>query len=92
MTHVTESLAWVVNSVLLAAALAALVWWRNRLALVVCLVAADPLWTMLTHALLDRSLPPTPLLQALSVVAADAPLWAAFLMGFVHLFGAAGQG
>lgn len=91
MAYVTESLAWTVNAVLFAAALVALLRWRNRLALVTLLLAADPVWTMLSQAVLEHSVPGVPLFQALYAIAGDAPLWASFIVGFASVFGAAGR-
>ncbi len=86
LTHITEPLAWAVDAVLLAAALAALLRWRNRLAWVVLLIAADPLWTPLVERALIRIPPGAPLIP----LVAEAPLWAAFIIGFAGVFSAAG--
>ena len=85
----TQGLAWAVDLVLFAAASAGLLRWRGRLALVAWLLAANPLWTRGWGALLGRSVPDVPLLQALFTAAGDAPMWVAFAVGLWGVFGVA---
>ncbi len=89
--HATEAAASAVDAVLLAASIAAVLWRRAPLAWVACLVAADPLWAQAFAATVSRLVPPEPAAQALSTVLADAPLWAAFVLGFRLLLGRAGE-
>ena len=87
--HFTQGLAFAVDVLLFAVASAGLARWRGRLALVVWLLAADPLWTRVWGVALGRSVPDVPLLQALFTAAADGPMWVAFALGLSGVFGAA---
>ena len=88
--HATEGAASAVDAILLAASIAAVLWRRAPLAWVACLVAADPLWAQAFAATVSRLVPPEPAAQALSTALADAPLWAAFIVGFRLLLSPAG--
>lgn len=79
------------DGLLLVASLVALRWRRAPLAWVACLVAADPLWAQAFSALVGPRVPPEILVQVLATVAGDAPLWAAFVVGFSALAPRSGE-
>jgi len=86
--HLPQTLAEAIDVVLLVATGVTLFRWRSHLSGVVFLLAAEPLWSLAAASLhvadLARS---TPAQQAVAVVATDAPLWGAFILGLFKLLG-----
>ena len=87
--HLTQALADGLDVVLLAAAIAVFALRRSHLAAVTGLLAAAPLWSLAAATLHLTDLGRTTVQQALTVIAAHLPLWAAFLLGLSRLLGSA---
>ena len=85
--HMTQALADGLDAALLAAAIAAFALRRSHLAAVTGLLAAAPLWSLAAATLHLSALGRTPVQQALTVIAAHLPFWAAFILGLSRLLG-----
>ena len=87
--HLTQALADGLDVALLAAAIAVFALRRSHQAAVTGLLAAAPLWSLAAAMLHLTELGRTPIQQAVTVIAAHLPLWAAFILGLSRLLGSA---